>query len=88
MSVADEASAILSLAENGLPAQSLAAMRDEVDQVESQIQGLVGETQNDYIMGAYHQLSTAKEDIDRARAAIEGVRESLNSYARWLFGGG
>ncbi|GAB1688795.1 hypothetical protein [Krasilnikovia sp. M28-CT-15] len=87
MSMAEGAGAVFQLAENGLPAQSLAAVGEEIEEAIGRIGAVVGDTQNDYVMGAYHQLRTAKEDIERARAAVEGCRESLQSYASWVLGG-
>jgi hypothetical protein len=88
MSVYESAQGVLALADNGLPSASLAAVREEIDQTINNIMGMVGETQNDFIQGAYHQLNTAKEDLDRARAAVEGCRESLRSYGQWILAGG
>ncbi|GAB1689509.1 hypothetical protein [Krasilnikovia sp. M28-CT-15] len=87
MSMAESAGAVFQLAENGLPAQSLAALSEEINETVNRIMAVVGDTQNDYIMGAYQQLQAAKEDVERARAAVEGCRESLRSYAGWVLGG-
>ncbi|MFI5494755.1 hypothetical protein [Actinoplanes sp. NPDC051859] len=84
MSGADDAAAIRLLAESCPPLEALAAMSDELDRIAARLHRLVGDSHNDFIVGAHYKIRLAKEDLECVGIAIGGVRESLHSYARGI----
>lgn len=88
VSMAEMAYAVVQYGENGLPAGPLRAVYDELDAARGSILGLTGETQNEFIHQALRQLDAAKQSVYNAQAALEGCKESLISYGRWVLGGG
>lgn len=86
MSIFDSAQGIQGLVEDGLPAQTLASAVNDIQESINNISAMVGDTQNEYVQAAYTHLNTAIEDVEKARAAIEGARDSLSSFLRFLLG--